>query len=52
MSVSADRTWPDDHLSPDCRDGKHGACRGDAWCLLVDGEHPCDCSCHVEAAAS
>ena len=42
----------DDHLNPDCRDGKHAACRGDAWCDIDDESASCDCSCHTETSAA
>jgi hypothetical protein len=39
----------DDHLGPDCRDGKHRACTGGAWCMTADRPVPCVCPCHGEA---
>lgn len=33
-------------ISPDCRDGKHLACTGDAWDRAADHETSCDCTCH------
>lgn len=41
-------------IAPDCRDGKHQACIGDAWSTAEDAPAPCDCSCHTitEAAAA
>jgi hypothetical protein len=42
----------DDHLAPDCRDGKHRACRGDAWCGIADLPVPCDCTCHTSAVSA
>lgn len=38
-------------LSPDCRDGKCGACIGDAWDLTADSKTACACGCHQERAA-
>lgn len=35
-----------DWLNPDCRDGKHAACAGDAWSEWRDRRVPCGCSCH------
>lgn len=35
------------NLNPDCRDGKHPACRGDAWDDDTDAETTCACSCHA-----
>lgn len=35
-------------VSPDCRDGKHRACIGDAWNDAEDGPDECRCSCHEE----
>ena len=35
-----------DHRSPDCRDGKHLACRRDSWCVANDRAAECDCTCH------
>lgn len=32
-----------DQLCPDCRDGKHGACVGEAWDDAKDA--PADCQC-------
>lgn len=33
-------------LNPDCRDGKHRACAGDAWDLDTDQPADCSCGCH------
>lgn len=33
-------------LSPDCEQGKHKACTGDAWDFAVDEPRRCECSCH------
>lgn len=33
-------------LNPDCRDGKHAACGGDAWSDELDQRVACGCSCH------
>lgn len=35
-------------LNPDCRDGKHRACNGDAWDMAKDAPAECACTCHVE----
>lgn len=37
-------------LSPDCRDGKHRACRGDAWNHTLDEPALCACPCHEPAS--
>jgi hypothetical protein len=39
------------HRSPDCGEGKHRACRGDAWCTDLDVPALCDCDCHEAGAA-
>lgn len=33
-------------INPDCRDGKHRACHGDAWDVARDVPTTCDCECH------
>jgi hypothetical protein len=33
-------------MNPDCRDGKHVACSGDAWDLSADALTRCLCDCH------
>ena len=33
-------------ISPDCGQGKHRACTGDAWHPVRDEPHPCVCNCH------
>ena len=33
-------------VNPDCRDGKHRACRGDAWDAEKDAPAECGCACH------
>lgn len=35
-----------EHLSPDCAVNKHGACTGDAWCVVDDLLVGCACACH------
>lgn len=35
-------------MNPDCRDGKHRACAGDAWDEVADVATPCACPCHGE----
>lgn len=35
-----------DHLNPDCREGKHRACTGDAWDNEADELCACECACH------
>lgn len=35
-------------LGPDCREGKHHACRGDAWDHQADTLTDCTCTCHEE----
>jgi hypothetical protein len=45
----------DQHLNPDCRDGKHRNCAGDkksAWCVIEDAPTECECDCHEQALAS
>jgi hypothetical protein len=37
----------DEHLNPDCDQGKHAACAGDAWDLVADELTTCDCECHL-----
>jgi hypothetical protein len=32
-------------VSPDCRDGNHGKCNGDAWDLVLDTLLDCYCPC-------
>jgi hypothetical protein len=34
------------HINPDCREGKHRACRGDAWSMSADRPMDCVCPCH------
>lgn len=34
------------HISPDCRDGKHPFQPDTAWDIAADVEVPCDCACH------
>lgn len=34
-------------LNPDCRDGKHPACRGDALDDDTDTITDCQCPCHT-----
>lgn len=38
--------------NPDCRDGKHAACRGGAWDFEVDEPVACSCDCHRDTHAS
>jgi hypothetical protein len=38
-------------FNPDCAEGKHRACRGDAWDSLLDMVTDCVCECHEEGAA-
>lgn len=40
------------HISPDCRDGKCGACVGTAWDVDADDLTGCTCACHTEAVAA
>lgn len=37
-------------VNPDCRDGKHHACAGDAWDFDTDQPDDCSCTCHAAAA--
>lgn len=39
--AAGDRT-----MNPDCRDGKHDACNGDAWDFQFDQPSECQCECH------
>lgn len=39
-------------VNPDCRDGKHDACAGDAWDLDADLPTTCKCWCHQDAAVA
>lgn len=41
----------DTHLDPDCASDKHRACRGEAWCTVVDAITACVCDCHEPTAA-
>lgn len=34
--------------SPDCAQGKHHACAGDAWDFDADKRVDCACGCHTE----
>lgn len=38
-------------LGPDCRDGKHPACTGDAIDEHTDQITTCTCTCHERSAA-
>lgn len=38
-------------MNPDCRDGKHDACNGDAWDNEADMPIWCGCWCHDGGAA-
>jgi hypothetical protein len=33
-------------MNPDCANGKHHACNGDAWDFLTDTPTNCTCECH------
>lgn len=33
-------------IEPDCRDGKHRNCSGDAWDTEADAYVDCPCECH------
>ena len=33
-------------ISPDCRDGNHRKCNGDAWDLINDQPWECECPGH------
>jgi hypothetical protein len=33
-------------MNPDCRNGKHAACAGDAWDEERDEPTTCSCPCH------
>lgn|GEM_PF-2094474 len=33
--------------SPDCAQGKHRACSGDAWDEATDDPTDCSCECHL-----
>lgn len=37
--------------NPDCRDGKHRACAGDAWDYETDQRVWCRCKCHDKEEA-
>jgi hypothetical protein len=39
-------------VGPDCRDGKHRACRGDAWDTRTDQPAVCGCGCHCDCDGS
>lgn len=34
-------------INPDCAQGKHHACSGDAWDAEADAPAPCACECHA-----
>jgi hypothetical protein len=36
-------------MNPDCYQGKHAACAGDAWDDDTDSPTACGCDCHKEA---
>lgn len=36
------------HVNPECRDGKHLNCGGDAWDDAKDRLTDCECFCHNE----
>jgi hypothetical protein len=42
LGPKSDLRWK----NPDCRDGKHIACSGDAWDLSADAPTRCRCDCH------
>ena len=52
MNDTAPTVIHDDHLNPDCRDGKHAACNGDAWCDVDDERAGCDCPCHAQTSGA
>jgi hypothetical protein len=35
-------------INPDCDNGKHSACGGDAWNFETDASDECHCYCHRE----
>jgi hypothetical protein len=37
----------DKPICPECRDGKHAACIGDAWDPKTDAIVPCICRCQA-----
>lgn len=41
-----------DHVSPDCKVGKHPTWHDTAWDDVADVEVPCECACHTEAVAA
>lgn len=40
--------------NPECRDGKHSNCQGDAWDETNDAPALCECPCHfgIKAGAA
>lgn len=38
--------WASPPINPDCAQGKHHACRGDAWDQRLDRATDCVCDCH------
>lgn len=36
------------YVNPDCWNGKHRACAGDAWNEEADAPTSCECSCHLK----
>lgn len=39
-------------MNPDCAQGKHVACSGQAWDWDADDLVPCPCPCHTARAAA
>lgn len=35
-------------MNPDCEQGKHTACSGDAWDFARDAPKACGCDCHIK----
>jgi hypothetical protein len=41
--VSVEEVHLADHVCPECEQGKHPNCSGDAWCDACDGMAVCPC---------
>jgi hypothetical protein len=46
LSAAVEDGHPGPWLNPDCWNGKHQACAGDAWNGMTDEPSPCQCTCH------
>lgn len=39
-------------MNPDCKSGKHAACRADSWDDKLDQPTTCSCTCHDDRKAT